>query len=293
MAFRLRDIFILVGVIMIWGGNFAVVKIGLQHFTPLFFIALRFALVALFLLPVARAPRGRFLHVFALSWTLGVIHFALMFTGLKTVDAATAAIAVQLQVPMASLLAWLVFKDKLGWRRAIGMLLAFAGVGVIVGGPNLEGQYLGLGLVVSAAFMWAVANVQIKLMGNIDGKSLNAWVGVFAAPQLLALSLLLESGQWQALATLNVSAVFAVLYQSLAVMVVGYGIWYSLMRRYDMNQVMPFTLLLPVFGVLAGVLVLGEEITLTFLLGGVLTLIGVGIIVIRRPKIAAPETQRM
>lgn len=293
MPFRLRDIFILIGVMMVWGGNFVVVKIGLQHFTPLFFIALRFGLVALFLIPVARAPRGRFLQIFALSWTLGVIHFALMFTGLKTLDAATAAIAVQLQVPMASLLAWLIFKDKLGWRRALGMLLAFAGVGVIVGEPKLEGQYLALAMILSAAFMWAVANVQIKLMGNIDGKSLNAWVGIFAAPQLLALSLLVEDGQWQALMSLDLSAAFALLYQSLAVMVVGYGIWYSLMRRYDINQVMPFTLLLPVFGVLSGVVVLGEEITLIFLLGGILTLIGVGIIVVRRPRVAAPETQRM
>ena len=128
MAYQGRDIIILLVVMMIWGGNFAVAKIGMEQLTPLFFITLRFAVVALFLVPFVKPPRGRFAQVFAVSLTLGVLHFAFMFTALQTLDAAAAAITVQLQVPIASLLAWLVFKDALGWRRGFGMALAFLGV---------------------------------------------------------------------------------------------------------------------------------------------------------------------
>src|SRR3546814_2272947 len=76
-----------------------------------------------------------------------------MFHGLKTVDAGTASIAIQLQVPFASLLAAIVFKDKLGWRRALGMAIAFIGVAVIAGEPRLAGQYLALGFVIIASFI--------------------------------------------------------------------------------------------------------------------------------------------
>src|SRR3546814_6768161 len=86
-------------------------------------MASRCALVALLLLPCAKRPTGQWGAVFAISITLGLLHFSFMFNGLKSIDAATASIAIQLQVPFASLLAAIFFKDKLGWRRAFGMLI--------------------------------------------------------------------------------------------------------------------------------------------------------------------------
>src|SRR3546814_9483163 len=76
------------------------------------FMALRFALVAILLLPFAKRPEGQWGAVFAIAVTLGLLHFSFMFHGLKTVDAGTASIAIQLQVPFASLLAAIVFKDR-------------------------------------------------------------------------------------------------------------------------------------------------------------------------------------
>ena len=135
MSFELhpRDIAILVFVTLIWGMNFAVVKFGLESFPPLLFIALRFALVAVALLPFVKPPKGYWLPVLGVSVTLGFLHFALMFTALKYVDVSSAAIAIQLQVPFAAILAAFLFKDTLGWRRALGMAIAFAGVALIAG----------------------------------------------------------------------------------------------------------------------------------------------------------------
>lgn len=278
---------------MIWGFNFAVAKIGLAQLPPIMMMALRWGLVGLLLAPFVKPPRGRWRQVILVSFTLGFVHFALMFSGLKTLDAATAAIAIQLQVPFAALLAAVFFKDKLGWRRALGMAIAFVGVAIIAGEPRLASAYVPLALVIVAACVWSVANVQIKKMGDVDGMMLNAWVGVFAAPQLALASLMLEEGQWAALAAADWRAVLAVVYQAVVVVIVGYGAWFMMLRRYSVNQVMPFTLLVPGIGVLSGVLVLGETLTTPLILGGLLTVIGVGVITIIRPKLVAAEADRV
>lgn len=283
----------ILGLMLLWGINFAVAKIGLQQLPPMLFMASRFALVALLLLPFAKRPTGQWRAVFVIAVTLGLLHFSFMFHGLKTVDAGTASIAIQLQVPFASLLAAIFFQDKLGWRRALGMAIAFCGVAVIAGEPRLEGQYLALAFVVTASFIWSIANVQIKLLKDIDGVTLNAWVAAFATPMLIVASLLTEDGQWQALSEADFWAYFAIVYQAVVVVAIGYGYWYWLMRRYQINQIMPATLLVPPFGVLAGVVFLDESLTVTLVAGGLMTIAGVGIIILRRPKTTAPEAERL
>lgn len=284
---------LILGIMLLWGINFAVAKVGLQQLPPIFLVASRFLLVALLLLPFAKRPEGQWGAIIAIAFTLGLLHFSFMFNGLKTIDAATAAIAIQLQVPFASLLAAVFFKDKLGWRRALGMAISFVGVAVVAGEPRLGGQYLALGLIITASFIWSIANVQIKRLNPIDGVSLNAWVAVFATPLLFAASLILEDGQAEAVRQADFWAYFAVVYQAVVVVVIGYGSWYWLMRRYQINQIMPATLLVPPIGVLSGVVFLGEDLTLNLIAGGLMTVVGVAIIIIRRPKTTAPEAERL
>ncbi|MBI1207169.1 MAG: EamA family transporter [Azospirillum sp.] len=283
-----RDSLIALAVVALWGCNFAVAKFGLTEFPPLFLMVLRFSLVALLLVPFVAVPVGRLRQVFLLSVSLGGLHFPLIFSGLADLDAATASIAVQLEVPFASLLAALVFKDMLGWRRSAGMLVAFAGIAIIAGEPRLAGRLGPLALVVAASFAFAVASIQIKALGPINGFALNGWIALFAVPQLLVGSLLLESGQLAALAAADWRGWGAVLYMALISTIVAYGAWYFLVGRYPVNQTMPWLLTTPVFGVLAGVVILGEAVTPPLLLGGALTVAGVAVIVIRRPRTIVP-----
>ena len=191
---------IFVAIMAIWGLNFVVAKIGIEQLPPLLMIALRWALVAVMLTPFVKPPRGHWRAVMLVSFTLGFVHFGLMFTGLRDVDASTAAIAIQLQLPFAAMLSAVIFNDPLGWRRALGMAISFAGVALIAGEPRLDGHYLALAMVIAAACIWSVANIQIKLMGDIDGLTLIAWIGVLATPQIALGSYLLEDGQAAALA---------------------------------------------------------------------------------------------
>lgn len=286
--------FLLFGFVMlVWGFNFAVTKTGLEQFPPLLMVALRFAIVSAVLLPIVRLPTRRWGEMILLSVTLGTLHFALMFTGLSGIDASTAAIAIQLQVPFAALLAAFFFGDKLGWRRGLGLAIAFAGVVVIAGEPRLEGRYGALLMVIGAALVWAVSNVQVKKVSELSPWCVSAWMSLFAVPQLLVLSLLTERGQWQAMVEADWIGWSAIAYNAIAVMVIGYGLWYRLLRRYEMNQAMPITLLVPLIGVASGVLVLGEPFTWSLALGGLLTIGGVGIVVLRRPRLAQLASKRI
>jgi O-acetylserine/cysteine efflux transporter len=284
-----RDLVLVLIVMVIWGLNFVVAKWGLTQFPPIFMMGLRFAVVAALLLPFVRIPKKQLRGIALLSFTLGCVHFSLMFTGLQGTDAAAAAIAIQIQVPFAALIAAVVLKDRLGWRRAGGMALAFVGVVIMAGEPRLSGNLLPLGLIIAASFMWAVANVQIKQLGAVDGFALNAYLGLFAAPQLFLTSALLETGQIAALRSADWVGWSAVAYMAILVTVISYVMWFRVLRRYTVNQAMPFTLLVPVLGVLSAALLLDEPLTWRVILGGVATIAGVAVIVLRRPRLAEPE----
>lgn len=277
----------------IWAFNFPVSKWGLAELPPFLFVGLRFLLVALVLLPFVPRPHGKWRQVLLLSITLGFVHFAAMFNGLVFVPASTAALLVQMQVPFAALLAAAFLGDRLGWRRGLGLALAFAGVAVVLGGPTLEGPWWAQGLVLLAAFCWAIGAVQVKFLAGVPGATLNAWVAIFAVPQLFIASLIFEEGQWQAVQGLTWAGVGAIVYNSLVVVVLGYGIWYRLLRSYDVNQSMPFTLLILPLAFLFSGLFLGEALTWTLMLGGLTTLAGVAIIVLRRPRQVPPEATRV
>nr|WP_274389981.1 EamA family transporter [Azospirillum doebereinerae] len=271
-------------VMALWGLNFVVSKWALQEFSPLFVMFIRFVLVAALIVPFFRIPREKLLPIAALSVTLGSIHFPLMFNGLNGIDAATASLAVQAQVPFSSLLAAVVFKDKLGWRRATGMAAAFAGVLVIAGEPRLGNALPSLFMLLAASLAFAVASIQMKLIGSVNGFAVNGWMALMAAPQLLVLSLLFEHGQMESLANATWLGWGSIVYMAVGVTIIAYGLWYPLLNRYDVNQTMPYLLTVPVFGVAAGVLLMDNPLTVNLLLGGALTIGGVGIIVKRRPR---------
>ena len=289
---KLRDLGWMLLIQAIWGVNFVVVKLGLDHMPPLFFVALRFSLAALILLPFSGLPRAHLKRVIPLSFTLGVMHFTLIFTGMHYLDAATTAIAVQLQVPFAAILAALFFKETLHWRRITGMAIAFAGIVLIAGQPKFLAHPWPLVSVIAAALVWSIANVQVKMLGDeIDAVQLNGWIAILAAPQLLAVSYALEGDRWPGVSEIGWQGAFALVYQAILVAAFSYWIWYNLMRRYPVNQVMPFMLLQPLIGAGSGVLFRNEEISLPMVIGGIGILIGVAIIIIRRPAVIAPSTK--
>jgi len=266
---------------LIWGLNFAVSKAGLAEMPPLMMMALRFGVAALILCPFYPLSPRLLVHVLPLSLTLGSVHFGLMFTGLARVDAALAALLVPIQVPIAAVLGAFVFRERLTVRLLIGLVVAFAGITLIVGEPRASDPVPVL-MILGASFVWAIANIQMKSTAGINPYALTGWIAFFAAPQLLLLSFLIEFDQWHLVGSAGWRGWGAVFFQAIGVSIMSYGFWYPLIRVYPVNIMMPLTLLVPVIAVAFAVLLLGEELTWWLVSGGLLTLAGVAITVVRR-----------
>ncbi|TRX74152.1 DMT family transporter [Pseudomonas mangiferae] len=273
-----RSVLLALLVAVLWGGNFIALKLATQAFPPIFMAAMRFACVAALMLPFVKVPtRAMLPGILAVSFTLGGLHFGPMFTGLSRVEAATGAILSQLSVPFSALLATLLFKERLGLRQVAGIALAFAGVALLAGAPGTASDPLGIGLIVIGAACWAVANGVIKHFGPFDPLMLTGWMALFAAPQLLAVSLLVEHGQWQAVREADAAGWAAVSYIVLAAGVVGYTLWYSLLNLHPVSRIVPFALLPPVIAVFLAIPLLHEPLTWNLAVGGLLTVAGVGL----------------
>ena len=290
---RASDLAILLGVILLWGGSLTVAKIGFTVFPPLLLMTLRFGLVAVLLVPFYRLPRTRLKDILLLSVVLGSLHFGAMFYGVQEVQAGTASLLTQVQVPFSAMLAAFFLSDRIGWRRAGGMTVAFAGVILIGGAPDLLDSLFHVGLILLASLAWAFGAFHVKRMAEAngeatDGQMLNCWIAVFATPQMIALTLIVEDGQWAALTAADWRGWFAAFYMAVAVVIVGYGQWYRMLATYSLNQVMPVMLLVPVVGVVAGAIFLGEPLTWRVLVGGGLVIAGVAVILVRRPRTTLP-----
>jgi len=276
-----RDILLALSVPLIWGLGFTLAKAALGQFPPILLMALRFSLTALVLVWFVRLPRGMMVRIALIALVSATIQYSLTFTGLVDLDVSSAIIVVQLEVPFALMLSAIFLKDRIGWRRAIGMVLAFGGVVLIAGEPRLRGDMLPVLLVASGAMTWSIGQVMIKTVHGVGGFALIAWVAVWAAPQLFVSSYLFEDGQAEALAAAGWLVWGVVIYLGLVMTAVGYGIWYRLLGLYRVNQVMPFLMLLPVTTMISGVLLLDETITAVTALGAVIVIAGVGFITIR------------
>lgn len=284
----IRDIFLAITIALVWGMNFTITKIGLGHFPPLMLMGIRFLLVALILMPFVKKPAISFKHLYLMSLVYGVGYHALVFSGLwQGVSVSVGIIAVQLQVPFTALLGTIFLRDHLGWRRLLGMIIAFAGIVIIVGSPNVLENAFGFMLIVISAFLWASYNIQIKKWGTSEIMGSIAWLSAFSAPQLLFLSYLFESHQWTLLATTTWPAAFSLIYMVLLTTIVGLGLWSYLMHRYSVHQVTPFSMLAPVFAILSAIILLHEKLNAHIIIGGLVTIMGVAIIVLRKPDIIA------
>ena len=139
-------------VAVLWGLNIIAGKIGVGVVPPLLFSAIRFTLVAALIIPFFPVDRRYWWDLFVLSACFGTGHFGLMFVGLAGVDAATAAIVVQLGVPFSILVSWIVFDERFGWRRGIGLGLAFLGIVLLAGEPRHASSLAFLLLVIGSGF---------------------------------------------------------------------------------------------------------------------------------------------
>ena len=272
----LKQILLALIVPITWGLGFTLAKIGLEQFSPLLIMSMRFGIAGLILVWFTQPPWGRMREIFLVALIGSTIQYGLTFNGLRGVDASTAAILVQLEGPILALFGAFLFKERLGIARIIGMILALAGVLIIVGEPRLGDSLNSVLLLIAGSSVWAVAQLMISRLKGLSAITILAWVAVMATPQMLIGSLIFEEGQWQAMMTADWVDWSIVLYLALIMTVIGYSVWYHLLSSVDVSKISPFLMLLPVTSIIAGVTLLDEELTASMIIGGLMIMTGVG-----------------
>ena len=283
---------IALGTALLWGFGFVTSKYGADHMPPLFFLALRFTLMALMLLWFVRPPAGRWRAVSLFALTMGAGHFGLFYVALNIgVEASTAAIIWITQVPLSALLAGIVLRERPGWMALLGIAIAFGGAVLLVGEPRHTGNAVGIALMFGSSIAWAVANVQVKRLTDISPLALNGWMSAISALLLFPLSFALEEGQIASLLQPDWRLHSSLLYQVVGSTLLAYWAWYYLLAHNKVATVAGFMLLVPVVGVIFGVFILGDPITWQTLVGGAIIVSGVALIVLKRSEEAAVKTR--
>lgn len=274
------DILTALGVVTIWGVNFVVIKIGLQDLPPILFTALRFLFAALPLVFFIKRPQVPLRLVLAYGMFQFALQFTLLFTGIKLgLPAGLASLVIQLQAFFTIGLAVLMLGERPKGMQLLGALVAFGGMALVA--MHLEGKatVIGFALVVLGGVCWAIANIVTKKMGQVSALSLMVWGALVATPPLLLGSWIFEgAAAWQ-LAASNFSAktLMAVLFQAYPNTILGFGIWAMLMRKYPTATIAPFSLLVPVAGMVSAAIVLGEPLQWWKIAAGALVLGGLAL----------------
>jgi O-acetylserine/cysteine efflux transporter len=274
---------ILIGII--WGSNFVVAKVAVEHIPPIFFTALRFSLLALLLLPWLRIQRKVMPQILVIAVVGGAIHFALIILGLAySGEVAPIAIAAQLNVPFAAILSVVFLGEVLGFWRALGVGAAFGGVMILGYDPAVFEYKFALLLVAASAFVQAVSFVLMRKVEGVGVFEMQGWMAVISAVCLLAVTGLFEQNQMAGLMTAGWVGAGAILYNAIAVSLIGHGGMYFLIQRYPVTRVAPLWLMAPVWGAVGGVVYFGDTLTVLMIIGGLVTLGGVWAITMGQVK---------
>ncbi len=277
---QLRHILVALLVPLTWGFGFTFAKAGMGHFPPLLLMGLRFSLAALALVWFVPVPRGHFSILFIIAFVAATLQYGLTYSGLQLMAATPAVLLVQSEVVFGVIIAAIMLGETPTRRQIIGMIIACGGVVVILGAPTLDGQFLGVSLLLSGALVWAFGQVLVRrLEGALGGFQLVAWLGVMAGPQMLLASWVIDGNPVPVMVTAPLSSWATIAYLGLVMTVIGYSAWYYVLARYPVPVVMPVLLLLPVAAICGAVTMLGEVPDPIVLGGGALVIGGVGVVI--------------
>lgn len=261
---RPAHVLLAVLVAAVWGVNFVVIEVGLDHFPPLLFSALRFLVAALPAVFFVGWPKVAWKWIVGVGLVLGVAKFGLLFIGMDAgMPAGTSSLVLQIQAVFTALFAFAALGERPGGVRLLGMIIALTGIGVAAIDEGGTGPLTAFALLIGAAACWGASNVLTRKASPSDPLNFMVWVSTVPVLPLLGLSLLFEgpTADLDALVALDWRGAGIIVYVAWITTVFGFGAWGYLLRRHPASTVAPFSLLVPVFGMSAAGLVLGESVS--------------------------------
>ena len=275
-------------VVVLWGFNFVAIDLGLTKVPPLVFLAMRFVLVAVPAVFFIRPPAIGWRNILLIGAFLSLGQFTLLYLALSLgMPPGLASLLLQTQIVFSVVVSSLLLREHPTRRQLVGIGIGMIGLAVVVIGHTYAAPWLPLVITLLAALSWAIGNVLSRRARAASGLSLVVWSGLVVPVPSLGLALLVDGPQAVGLSLthLSLAAILSTVYTAVAASLVAYTIWNSLLARYPTGAVVPFTLLVPVIGILAAWVVYRENPTASELIGGGIMLGGLAAAVVsRRPR---------
>ncbi len=282
----LRDSLIAALVPIFLGFGFVIAKPAMTELPPFLLMGLRFTFVASMLIWWFPIPRGFLKKIFIVSLIANTMQYSITYTGLSLIDASAAVLLVQTEVPFGVLFAYFLLKEKPTVRALIGITIAFLGVYILTGSPNLDGKFFGVALVIIGSGVWALGQVLVKpLSKKINPLALVAWLGLFSGPILITMSAIFDGNTIHYFKNASFESWMIAIYLGFIMQPITYGCFYYVLKNNPLYKVLPIvTMGIPPTGLLAAIFLLGEEPTAELFIGGAIIIIGVILIVFTKPK---------
>ena len=276
----IKDLSLALLTIVVWGLNFAVIKLGVVGVPPMLLAALRFMCAVFPAIVFFRAPRVPLRLYLAYGALISVGQFALLFTAIHVgMPTGLASLVLQAQAFFTLVFAALFLGER--WKRSqlTGLLLAGTGLALIGSSHGQTMPLLGFALTLGAAAAWAGGNIVSRAVsrhGPINQLAFVVWSSLVPIGPFLLLSWVFEGPDAirDALSGLNLTSVASVAYLAWAATLFGYGVWTWLLSRHPANRVAPFSLLVPLVGLSTGWIVFGEALRPVHFVGGALLMGG-------------------
>lgn len=275
MAFK--DYLLAILTSILWGGNFIATKYGIDGFGIFGLSLIRVVSVSILFIPYLRFERAHFTKIIKIALVYGIGFLTFVNLSIKYTDNLPLIIVlIQLVVPIGAIMSYYYFNEKIVWQEATGMCVAFLGVVILVGLPASLASLFSIAAILIAAFSQALQMVLVKMDAKeIETKNLLAWIHLLNIPLFLVLTLVFDDLSLNVLKNISVTVWVSVFYVGVVSTAIGFGIWFSLLKKYSVNKVSPFMLFVPFFGILFSILFFDSKLTSEIVIGGALVILGV------------------
>ena len=281
----LRDTCLALLVPIVLGFGFPISKLAMDSFPPILLNGLRWSISGLIMFYFFPFPKNYFKKMLIISFIGCTLQYGLSYSGLNMIGGTSATLFVQAEIPFGILIAYFLLGEKVPIKNIIGLIIAFIGIIILSGNPNLEGKMIGVIFILFAAFLWSLAQVIAKdVSQKIGGLALTAWLGIFAGPQAIFASFLIEGNSFIYIYNATPQSWLILIYLGIGMNVVGYSCWYSVLSRNPVNNVMSVLLLFPITGLLTSIFILKETPNNYAYIGGAIIISGVAMILINKKK---------
>ena len=268
------------------GFGFVIAKPAFESFPPILLMGIRFTFAASILIWWFPIPRGYLKKIFIASFIANTLQYSITYTGLNYIEASSAVLLVQMEVPFGVIFAYFMLKEKPTLRALIGITIAFIGVYILTGSPNLDGKFFGIALTILGSAIWALGQVIVKpLSKEINPLALVAWLALFSGPILISLSAIIDGNTINYLTKASFDHWLIAIYIGFFMQPITYGCFYYVLKNNPLYKVLPIvTMGIPPTGLLAAIFLLGEKPTAELFIGGAIIIFGVIMIVFTKPK---------